>query len=95
MIVLDICLSDIPANKRRNANNGKVYTSIVVDKRKEVDDKGNTHTVYMNQTKEERTAKEKKAYIGNAKEIIFDNSQSNNPRAGITPSDNYRDELGF
>lgn len=77
MIILDVCLSDIPTSKRRTAANGKIYTSIVVDQRKEVDDKGNTHSVYMNQSKEERTAKEKRSYIGNGKEFTF-TSQSNN-----------------
>lgn len=77
MIILDICLSDVPVGKRRTASNGKIYTSIVVDQRKEVDDKGNTHCVYMNQSKEERATKEKRNYIGNGKEFTFPN-QSNN-----------------
>lgn len=92
MIVLDVCLSDIPADKRRIAQNGKVYTSIVVDTRKEVDDKGNTHTVYMNQSKEDRVAKVNKTYIGNAKEFVF---EGNKPNSNITPSAEYSDDLGF
>jgi hypothetical protein len=87
MIIIDLCLSDIPEAKRRKAKNGKWYTSIAVDSKKDgVDQYGNTHNVFMSQTKEERTAKEKKAYVGNAKEYLFNDkptpestpNQSNN-----------------
>lgn len=89
MINLDISLSDIPQEARRTGKNGKVYTNIVVDKMKQVDAYGNTHTVYMAQSKEERAAKKDKVYIGKAKEIIFENNTISN---GNYPAE---DKLGF
>jgi len=84
MIVLDVCLSDIPKEKRRvSEKNGKTYCSIVVDTRREKDQYGNTHTVYMNQTKDEREAKTSKVYIGNGKEYIF--NQKPTPEATPKP----------
>lgn len=75
MIIVSICLSDIPADKRTVAKNGKVYTSIVIDEKKNgKDDWGNTHGAYMSQTKEERQAKADRIWVGQGKEYIFDNS---------------------
>jgi hypothetical protein len=71
MIIADICLSDIPAENRTQGKNGKWYTKVVVDERKQPDQYGNTHSVYMNQTKEQREAKETKVYVGNGKELVF------------------------
>jgi hypothetical protein len=86
MINLDICLSEIPQDARRTGKNNKVYTNIVVDKMKQVDQYGNTHTVYMAQTKEERAAKKDKVYIGKAKEFIFENNTVSN--GNYPPEDN-------
>lgn len=72
MIVASICLSDIPAEARKKSDkNGKIYTTIVIDERKEADQFGNTHSVAINQTKEQRDNKEKKLYIGSGKEYKF------------------------
>ena len=90
MIVLDICLSDIPQSARTTGKNGKIYTKIVADERKEVDTYGNTHSVYMNQSKEERAAKEKKTFIGSGKEFIFNGGSKNDASAG-----DLTDALGF
>lgn len=76
MIVLNICLSDIQKDKITKANNGKSYASIIVDERREADKFGNTHTVYMNQTKEQRQARENKVYVGSGKEYVFENQTS-------------------
>lgn len=62
-----ICLSDIPKDKIKRAENGKCYLNIQVAQRREVDHYGNTHTIYISQTKEEREAKENKTYIGQGK----------------------------
>lgn len=72
MIVIDICLSDIPEWSRKKANNGKVYSKFCVVERKEKDKFENTHTVYMNPTKEQREAKEAKAYVGAGKVLTFE-----------------------
>ena len=71
MIVFDICLSDIPEWARRKANNGKVYSKFCMVDRKEPDKFENTKTVYMNQTKEQREAKQEKAYVGAGKVLTF------------------------
>jgi hypothetical protein len=73
MIVVSICLSDIPKERiTTSERNGKKYASIVVDERKEPDTYGNTHSVYMNLSKEERLAKEPKIYCGSGKEFKFE-----------------------
>ena len=52
MITLSICLSDLPKEKIQTANNGKKYINLVVDKRKEEGKYGETHTLYVSQSKE-------------------------------------------
>lgn len=72
MIIIDLCLSDIPTEARnKSEKNGKIYAKFVIDERKEKDQYGNTHSVAINQTKEQREAKEKKVYVGNGKELVF------------------------
>lgn len=72
MIVISVCVTDIPKeNIKLSEKNGKKYVSFVVDERKQPDQFGNTHTVYMNQTKEKREANDPKVYVGNGKEYIF------------------------
>ena len=71
LINLSICLTDIPKDKIKLANNGKKYLAITVQDLKEADEYGNTHSLYVTQTKEEREAKERRAYIGRGKEVIF------------------------
>jgi len=81
MIVASICLSDIPADKiTKSEKNQKKYLSIVIDKNfNGADQFGNTHSVSIGQTKEERQAKTKKTYIGNGKEYIFENNSQTAP----------------
>jgi ABC-type Fe3+-citrate transport system substrate-binding protein len=98
MEVISICLSDLPKEKMTVGKNGKKYINLVVDKRKEADQYGNTHTVYVNQTKEEREAKENKTYVGNGKEYLF-NSQQSTPQNTLQQSQpqpsNDGDDLPF
>ena len=74
MIVIDICLSDIPEWSRKKANNGKIYAKFCIAERKEKDKYENTHTVYLNPTKEQREAKEAKTYVGSGKQLVFSNT---------------------
>lgn len=77
MIKISICLSDIPKEKiSTSTKNNKKYIDIIVDERKETDTYGNTHTVYMSQTKEDRDKGVKRDYIGNGKEYVFNKTQS-------------------
>lgn len=83
MIVLDICLSDIPKDRiKKSEKNNKSYASIIVDERKEPDQYGNTHTLYMGMTKEEREAKSAKQYVGSGKEYVF----SGSPKTAAAPA---------
>ncbi len=84
MINLSICLSDLPKEKiTTSGKNGKKYLSIIVDERKEKDQYGNTHTVYVSQTKEEREAKQPKTYVGNGKEYKFEQKPAEPVKAEI------------
>ena len=95
MIIIDICLSDIPAEARKKSEkNGKVYAKFVVDERKEKDKFDNTHTVYVNQTKEEREAKKEKQYVGSGKEYIF-GSTSKTANVVQLPDEDDGDGLPF
>lgn len=74
LINCSICLSDIPKANIKVANNGKAYANITVQELREVDEYGNTHSVSMSQTKEERDEKVKRTYIGRGKMWSFHTS---------------------
>lgn len=71
MINISIDTNKISKDRIKKHTNGSNYLNITVDKLKEPGRFGETHCVYESQTKEERTAKAKRNYIGNGKEIIF------------------------
>lgn len=83
MITLSICLSDLPKEKIQTANNGKKYINLVVDKRKDEGKYGETHTLYVSQSKEEREAKNDKKYVGSGKEYVY-NGQQNPAQASMS-----------
>ena len=66
MIVLDICLSDIPQDKIKRASNGKEYVKFSISEMKQPDKWGTEYTVYMQQSKDERN--EPRQYVGKGKE---------------------------
>ena len=68
MIVLNICKEEI---NWKEAKNGKNYANIATDSLKQPDEKGNTHTVWNNQTMEERAEKAKKNYCGRGKQVSY------------------------
>lgn len=85
LIVIDVCLSDIPeANRTKSEKNGKVYAKFCVADRQAVDQYGNTHTVYMNLTKEQREAGTPKHYVGNGKLIAGGQTQQAAPQAAAS-----------
>ena len=92
MIVIDICLSDIPEWARKKANNGKVYAKFCIVDRKEPDKFENTKTVYMNPTKEQREAKQDKAYVGAGKVLTF---EAKAPVQQDAPRNEEMDSLPF
>lgn len=94
MITLSICLSDLPKEKIQTASNGKKYINLVVDKRKEAGKYGETHTLYVSQSKEERDAKEDKKYVGHGKEYVY-NGQQNNTSQASTRNEQQQSNDGF
>ncbi len=96
MILLNICLSDIPADKRSKGKDGKIYTNIIATELKAPDKFDNTHTVYMSQSKEDREAKADKQYIGRGKEVVYNNGGSRPAQTtqNDTPEDDGK-ELNF
>lgn len=93
MQVLSICLTDIPKDRIIKPSNGKSYINIVVDTRREADKFGNTLSVYISQTKEEREQKVNKTYIGSGKEYKFSSHQESTQTSN-QPIDNA-DDLPF
>lgn len=79
LINLSVCLTDIPREAiKMSPTNGKKYLSLTVQDLREADEYGNTHSVSVTQTKEQRERKEKKVYLGRGKEYHF---AANNPTA--------------
>jgi hypothetical protein len=76
MLILDICLSDLPAAAITTAKNGKKYIKLVCSERKEPGKFGETHYIALSQTKEEREAKKATVYVGGAKAYNFVTNKS-------------------
>lgn len=83
MITISVCLSDIPKSKIVEAKNGKKYVNLVLDERREVGQYGETHMLYMSQTKEERQNKAKKVFVGSGKEYKFEKRQEDVPDSDV------------
>ena len=83
MIIVSVCLSDIPKGKIVEAKNGKKYVNLVLDERREVGQYGETHMLYVSQTKEERQNKDKKVFVGSGKEYKFEKRQEDVPDSDV------------
>jgi hypothetical protein len=83
MITISVCLSDIPKSKIVEAKNGKKYVNLVLDERREVGQYGETHMLYVSQTKEERQNKDKKVFVGSGKEYKFEKRQEDVPDSDV------------
>lgn len=83
MITVSICLSDIPKDRIVEAKNGKKYVNLVLDERREVGQYGETHMLYVSQTKEERQNKDKKVFVGSGKEYKFEKRQEDVPDSDV------------
>ena len=88
MITFSIDLTKIKevAKFTKSEKNGHIYQNLVVDKRKEPDQYGNTHTVYISQSKEEREAKTQTPILGNVK-IFYTDSAEAAPQAAAIDED--------
>jgi len=69
-----ICVSDIDKSKLTQAKNGKLYLSVDIWINDQADNYGNTGSISIRQSKEEREAKTKKTYIGNLKPVEKSNT---------------------
>ncbi len=90
MIVLNICKQEI---NWKEAKNGKHYANIATDFLKEPDEKGNTHTVWNNQTIDERAEKAKKIYCGRGKQVSY-NAPTNKKEFAVNQQES-EDDLPF
>jgi hypothetical protein len=79
MVVINIEQEKINWKPVQTKSGIKHYASIAIDYLKEVDDKGNTHAVWNNQTQEERAEKQKKNYCGRGKEYAFTKKEYSKP----------------
>lgn len=99
MIVLNICVSDLPKDKIIKGRNGKKYINLVLDERREVSQFGETHTITLSQSKEEREAKAPKVFVGGGKEYVFERREQPQPQAQPQPArqsgGNEIDDLPF
>lgn len=95
LINVSICTSDIPKERIKLADNGKKYMNIVVATRREQDAYGNTHTVYMSQSKEERENKVQRTYIGYGKAVVFSPTPVSAEDIEQMPSAPDTDDLPF
>ena len=68
MIKISICLSDLPKEKIVNTANGKKYVDLIVSERREPSKYGDTHTIYVPQTKEEREGNTPRVFVGKGTE---------------------------
>lgn len=67
MYLINLEVSAIPKEKIKQLDNGKKFLNLVLLEMKQPDKYGNTHTVAISQTKEEREAKVPSIYVGKAK----------------------------
>ena len=98
MINISINLSKLPKEKMTTSKTGDKWINLSVNDLKELDKFGNSHSVTVQQTKEEREAKTPKVYVGNGKEFKFDQPKRDIHQQGVnnynhTP--NQVDDLPF
>lgn len=78
MIVIDICLTDVPKELITEGKNGKKYLKLVLNERKSEGKFGETHTLQLSQTKEARLAGVKPTYVGSGKAYSFEQKPKQN-----------------
>ena len=96
MIVIDICLTDVPKELITEGKNGKKYLKVVLNERKSEGKYGETHTLQLSQTKEQREAKASPVYVGSGKAYIFEKKVSATPSTTFDEPASYgTDDLPF
>jgi hypothetical protein len=98
---LKIDLLKIPGARKFTAKDGSLHVAIPhpavyigekgayldcdLTERREIDDYKNTHNIALQQTKEERQAKDPKVYIGNGKTLTFGSSSAPSAAPSAAP----------
>lgn len=95
IINISIDLNKIDKSKIKTHTNGAKYYSLTVDRKKEPDQYGNTHSVYDTQSKEERTAKTNKSFLGSGKEFVFNQQATTTPPPPQNTAPETIDDLPF
>lgn len=88
IVLLKICVSDIPEGAYRNPGNGKTYVNLSVHKRKEKDRDGNDMYVILSRTKEEKEQGVEKVFVGAGRLLDFAGSERVSdmvPAGGVLP----------
>lgn len=75
MISVSLCLSDIDKQFIKKGKNGKFYVSLLVDRRLSTGQYGETHTVKINKTEQERAIDNTPKYCGSGK-VMFEVSDA-------------------
>ena len=75
MISVSLCLSDIDKQFIKKGKNGKFYVSLLVDRRLSTGQYGETHTVKINKTEQERAVDNTPKYCGSGK-VMFEVSDA-------------------
>ena len=70
MITVSLCLSDIDKQFIKKGKNGKFYVSLLVDRRLSTGQYGETHTVKINKTEQERAIDSTPKYCGSGKAMF-------------------------
>lgn len=87
MYLISIEADKIDQNDLKQTSSGKKFLNLVMTKMQQPDQYGNTHTVYLSQSKEQREQKAPKKYIGKAKEATQNtsNQSSSNNSNSVWP----------
>ena len=97
IINLSICLSDIPKDKiKKSEKNSKVYVNLALFERQEKNQYGDTHSISVPRSKEERENKVPIIYVGSG--TLYDSTPT--PPISAQEIDNLEpitdtDPLGF
>ena len=75
MISVSLCLSDIDKQFIKKGKNGKFYVSLLADRRLSTGQYGETHTVKINKTEQERAIDNTPKYCGSGK-VMFEVSDA-------------------
>jgi hypothetical protein len=88
LINISLCLTDLPKDKMKVGKNGKKYINLCVSELREEGKFGDTHTVFVSQTKEERGANVPVTFVGSGKafapQVVNAQAVENMPVAGNT-----------